>query len=242
MDSTWFAVDEDGHIAFFDTGEGGAMPEAGFPAAPAGGELDEYWILARALWSRAQTDDRLRAMLPSSLRGVEKLVEKSGQWELIPVLLRSLGVFTYSCDEGSAVAYARDGAVPHPMPVDRLDGETREKLRGAKLPVRFADAPAVAPGEFVPVVSWDSIWFDTEGRVHPASGAEGKFRLEAERLEALDPEDFLVEALDGESFEGEALYGAVERMVRGIDRDTDFDDDPAGGSKVSWWRRLLGLD
>jgi hypothetical protein len=29
MDSCWFAVDRDGHIAYFDTGESGAMPEAG---------------------------------------------------------------------------------------------------------------------------------------------------------------------------------------------------------------------
>jgi hypothetical protein len=29
MDTEWFAVDADGHVAIFDTGEGGAMPEAG---------------------------------------------------------------------------------------------------------------------------------------------------------------------------------------------------------------------
>jgi hypothetical protein len=29
MDSCWFAVDRDGHIAVFDTGESGAMPEVG---------------------------------------------------------------------------------------------------------------------------------------------------------------------------------------------------------------------
>jgi hypothetical protein len=29
MDTEWFAVDADGHVAIFDTGEGGAMPNAG---------------------------------------------------------------------------------------------------------------------------------------------------------------------------------------------------------------------
>ena len=29
MDSCWFAVDKDGHVAFFETGESGAMPETG---------------------------------------------------------------------------------------------------------------------------------------------------------------------------------------------------------------------
>jgi hypothetical protein len=29
MDACWFAVDKDGHVAYFDTGESGAMPEAG---------------------------------------------------------------------------------------------------------------------------------------------------------------------------------------------------------------------
>jgi hypothetical protein len=35
MDSCWFAVDRDGHIGFFDTGESGAMPEVGVAAEDA---------------------------------------------------------------------------------------------------------------------------------------------------------------------------------------------------------------
>ena len=36
MDSCWFAVDEAGHVGFFDTGEGGALPTA--DEFPKGGE------------------------------------------------------------------------------------------------------------------------------------------------------------------------------------------------------------
>jgi hypothetical protein len=32
MDACWFAVDRDGHVGFFDTGESGAMPEVGVTA------------------------------------------------------------------------------------------------------------------------------------------------------------------------------------------------------------------
>jgi len=37
MDSAWFAVDADGHVASFDTGENGAVP---YGAAPGGGNLE----------------------------------------------------------------------------------------------------------------------------------------------------------------------------------------------------------
>lgn len=43
MDTTWFAVDAEGSIAIFDTGEGGAVPEV---LDPGGGG----WVLFKIDW------------------------------------------------------------------------------------------------------------------------------------------------------------------------------------------------
>ena len=46
MDSCWFAVDRDGFVAYFSTGEAGAMPETGYQGEEASGLED---ILIRDL-------------------------------------------------------------------------------------------------------------------------------------------------------------------------------------------------
>ncbi len=41
MDSAWFAVDRDGHVAYFETGEAGACPETAYLGEDYGAMLDE---------------------------------------------------------------------------------------------------------------------------------------------------------------------------------------------------------
>ena len=62
MDSAWFAVDADGHVARFDTGENGAVPNT---AAPGGGnfEVDFDALLLDALLAGIALRDEL-AKLP----------------------------------------------------------------------------------------------------------------------------------------------------------------------------------
>ncbi len=51
MDTTWFAIDADGFVAAFDTGEAGALPNAA-AAGPEGGDFDA-WPLELVLVARA---------------------------------------------------------------------------------------------------------------------------------------------------------------------------------------------
>lgn len=46
MDSAWFAVDRDGHVAYFSTGEAGAVPEVGVTGGSAEELLDRLAVAA----------------------------------------------------------------------------------------------------------------------------------------------------------------------------------------------------
>ena len=246
MDSTWFAVDENGEVAFFDTGEGGTMPEGDFPMGGEAGSygkyaLEEDELLARVLWTRAQSDDRLRALLPARLPQLERAV-RDGDWHLFYPLLRSFGVWTYECADQDAVPYARSGDVPRPIRVDELDEEMQRRFANAKLPVRFGDEPLIEPGEFLPVQTWGPVWFDREGRPHATSGREEEFERIREDLVELG-EEWFAEAegaiASGGFLEGDELYRAVSRLVGDPSAIPDVPDRATG--KQSWWRRLLGL-
>lgn len=54
MDTTWFAIDADGFVAAFETGEGGALP-MNAAAGPEGGDFDA-WPLELAVAARALGD------------------------------------------------------------------------------------------------------------------------------------------------------------------------------------------
>ena len=74
MDSCWFAVDETGAVAAFDTGEGGSIPVSGFPMngqALEWGEdhLAEASFAAAVLMAAASSDAELAALLPSERTG-----------------------------------------------------------------------------------------------------------------------------------------------------------------------------
>ena len=115
MDSTWFAVDLDGHVALFDTDEAGTLPSQGFPAGgEAGGQdgMEPFELLAAALRARIATDPELAARLPSEPGAIAQLAE-DGFYDLEEAaeeLLRALGVFTYGCLDHSPGPYQRGSA------------------------------------------------------------------------------------------------------------------------------------
>lgn len=68
MDTTWFAVDADGFVAAFETGEAGALP-MNAAAGPEAGDFDawplELALVARALGEGTFPDDEDDLPLPS---------------------------------------------------------------------------------------------------------------------------------------------------------------------------------
>lgn len=219
MDSTWYAVDADGEVAAFDTGEGGCVPEGSFPmggemSSAASHNLDDHELLAYALHARARHDERLRSMLPPETADLVEILGGGGgeAWDLVQPLLRSAGVWTYACDEPIATPYLRQGAVARPLRLDDFTDELKRRFDGARLPVRFRDAPVLAPGEHASVEAWGATWIDRDGRAHPTAGREDEF--EKERAEIAELTDSLrLEAEPAEAFEGESFYDAVARLL-----------------------------
>lgn len=173
MDSTWFAVDEAGEVAFFDTGEGGAIPKQGFPVggeAGVEGGLESWELSFQLLQREAKGDPALAAVLPASAEELGDWLECEQDAEFR--LLLSLGVHVYSCGEQDAYPYFRVSLPSQPGRLDQLPEALRERFAGAQLPLRFVSAPQIAPGAYVPVESWSGYWFDTEGAAHLAVGGK----------------------------------------------------------------------
>jgi hypothetical protein len=176
MDSSWFAVDQDGAVAVFDTGEGGALPSADrFPkGGEAGGDdgIDPFRTLVLLIERRAARDPELARVLGEAPDWKEKL--EAGLMEMEEPdrdeVAAWVGLYWYSCTEPLAAPFVRSVVVPRPLPVAEWPSDLAARLRGAGLPVRFAEHPAVAPGEHVAVESWDHHWLDRAGKLHRTDG------------------------------------------------------------------------
>jgi hypothetical protein len=216
MDSTWFAVDANGELAFFDTGEGGCLPEGGFPAGgEAGGRkknaLEDTQLLAYALLARAQRDDRLRSMLPNDAEKLAALIDESQDaWEFMTPLLRSLGVWTYSCDDSVATPYLREGLAIEPLRIGEFAEPLQRRFDSAQLPIRFSEMPAIAPGEFVGVTAWSPLWFDLKGQPHPTIDQGDEFE---EHVADIGSWQIEAEAREGNTLQGEDFYEAIRDLL-----------------------------
>lgn len=176
MDSSWFAVDQDGAVAVFDTGEGGALPSSDrFPkGGEAGGDggLDPFRTLVLLIERRAAGDPALARVLDEAPDWKEKLEEGLMEMEEADrdEVAAWVGLYWYSCSEPFAAPFVRSVVVPRPLPVAEWPSDLAARLRGAGLPVRFSEHPVVAPGEHVEVESWDQHWLDRAGKLHRTDG------------------------------------------------------------------------
>ena len=220
MDSTWFAVDEDGHIAVLETDENGYAPSSGdFPRVSAPCDAT---LMARLLAIRAQTDERLDQLVPRRWEEFETLLFDSDAYLIFEALMQTLGVWTYGF---RGWVYARAGVVSKPVHLDDLDPDTRDWLHKAHLPVRFAESLKLAPGEFERVTGWGSFWIDLEGRPHPLAGKEEDFEhffgekspLDGQwyRDQEEDLKDYFQQAEKRGQLPEDKLYEALEEAIRG---------------------------
>ncbi len=156
MDTTWFAVDRDGHVAVFDSGEAGAVP------------IDGY------------TDD----FAPILDELVKAAGGKELDWDELPERLAELGIFFYTHEEWEnalAGPYERRGTPAQPMPGHQVPRGLRAHM--VSFDGRFAETDQLQPLEHWKSEAWSAAWIATDGvSVHCVPGHEEEYAAEVEEL------------------------------------------------------------
>jgi hypothetical protein len=150
MDTTWYAVDGSGHVAFFETGEDGHAPAAA---------RDEALVME--LW-------RLRGGDTEEWHEDEEMAGKLGVF------------FYDSPESGEMlIPYDRVVAPDKPLHVDELPPGLRTKWKRIRFDtIAFAESEKVQPLEFVECVSWGEYvaYLCADGEtVRPVPGQEKGF-------------------------------------------------------------------
>jgi hypothetical protein len=188
MDTYWFAIDERGQVAVFDTDENGHVP-AGLPNNFLDGE---YWGVLEHL--------RLCA------GAVDGLPEQWGNG--------GVSVYDYDDDYGGLLRhYKRTFQPAVPLHVDQLPFSLRVLLRSVTFAgLRFDQAEAIQPVEFIACQfyspGYQVAYLSSDGvTVRPVPGREGEFAEFVRRYRERHPE--LAERL---RFEGPTDYPAAHSM------------------------------
>lgn len=136
MDTSWFMVDDDGHVAEFESGEEGARPDVG----SSDGFYAAMELIAATGIERPYVEER-------SLRDGEPPFEDD-------VFHRGVYSYTNERDYRSAIQpYWRTTRPLRPLAVDELPAGVREqciRLEG----VRFDEAPLLQPFELLPCITY----------------------------------------------------------------------------------------
>lgn len=170
MDTTWFAVDADGAVAMFDTGENGHCPEIG----------------------RNDVSGRLDQLLPLQ-------AEDDEDWKSTEDLCRDLGIYFYNFGlyDGWGLVdpidlYGRGEAPAHPLHLDELPPEMRDSVRLIRFAqLRFSETKQFQPLDYHPCSYWytRSAYVTSDGKVvRPIPGQEAKFADFVAELRRLYPE------------------------------------------------------
>lgn len=149
MDTYWFAVDDRGQVAVFDTGEDGHAPEGVLEQ-----DFDFYRLVD--LW---HGEDQASSL--------EENARKIG-----------LYYYDYGDYSAPAIPYARVAIPPVPLHVDQLPPHFRTKALSNRFALRFDQAERVQPQESRPCVSYRGrvAYVCTDGvTVRPIPGREGEF-------------------------------------------------------------------
>lgn len=149
MDSAWFAVDRDGHVAFFRTGEMGLLPR---------GVPHQEWI-------PAPLEALLQATFPAGAAG-----SLGG--------LVKFGVFVYyPPDESVPGPYDRTDVPDRPLHIDELPESVRRAVAGVELTsVCFAQAARVFPMDDVVCDGYAPGYLSSDGKtVLPVPGREAEY-------------------------------------------------------------------
>jgi hypothetical protein len=152
MDSEWFAVDRQGRVAVFFSGENGPVPK---------GKVQK---------------DSLGDFLPR-LRGMAEVEDWDNDAQVA-----EQGLYTYQYPEelGALAPYERSEVPARPLHVDQLPPGLRALAKDVRLHVDFAREERVQPVEHVECDFWtdDAVgYLATDGKtVRPVPGREDDFK------------------------------------------------------------------
>jgi hypothetical protein len=159
MDTQWFAVDRDGQVACFVTGEAGSAP-----VAASEGDVDE---VLRALGSK-QTEE-----------GLDYDEEAIGRE------LARLGLHVYEdASDWFTGPYRRAHQPKKPLHVDQLPPELRRQVKEVRFDgLSFAEKTVLQPCQYTDAVAWTAAYVAEDGKtVRPIPGHEEEYRKEVEQL------------------------------------------------------------
>ncbi|MCI0459671.1 MAG: hypothetical protein L0Z62_22195 [Gemmataceae bacterium] len=167
MDSCWFAVDRDGHVGFFDTGENGILPEQSLGLS----------------WGSGGPENAQRRM--NTLAGLLRRVERPEEWAeaelwFVAEEMGRFGLFVYEVNGYDILpgAYVRTQQPALPLHVDSLPPDLREALTRARFAgLCFADAAQFYPADHVACRGWGPASLCGDGKtVRPLPGRERECR------------------------------------------------------------------
>lgn len=142
MDTQWFAVDQDGHVALFNSSEHGAVPR---DAAGLYEDNEPLQTALQAFFFAGREEDPL------------DLFFDDDEWA-------RAGLFVYEPRPGwFSQPYERQREPEVPLHIDQLPPELRDAFRGVVLPVRFSDTPTIQPCDYVPGDAWGAIVVGADG-------------------------------------------------------------------------------
>jgi hypothetical protein len=167
MDTEWFAVDRDGQVAFFVTGEAGSVPNGA-----AEGIVD---AVLGALGSK-QTQE-----------GLDYDEEALGQE------LARLGLHVYEDDSRWFTGpYRRAHRPKKPLHVDQLPPALRNELKAIRFDgLSFEDKKVFQPCEYAEGYAWASGYVAEDGKtIRPIPGKEQEYRQEVEQMRQAYPAEY----------------------------------------------------
>jgi hypothetical protein len=167
MDTTWFAVDGKGHVAFFRTGENGHAPH----------QAEDGFDLLERLWA---------------LRQGKPVDEELFGRELVP----GAGVFFYDyADTFDPIGTYGRLVVPEvPLHVDQLPPELRTRVRTISFDtLDFSQAELIQPLEHMGCTCWyqdDRVAYyaSDDVTIRPVRGMEHRFAAFVEQVRRDNPE------------------------------------------------------
>jgi hypothetical protein len=196
MDTEWFAIDKDGHVAFFISGENGAVPNA---AGPNAGLLEVVQTLSGNQLGGEREVDAFYENFDESLKKAADL----------GLFVYEYGQFSYDFID----PYERDWQPAQPIHIDQLPPRLRELCSQVRFDsFCFVLMEHLQPLEFTGCSIWAGAAYLSSdlSTVRPVPGEENDY-LEVVR----EAQENLPPALENVRFEG--LDAGVEGEKKGGD-------------------------